>query len=123
MAEIVMRVRKSELGDKCENGGEDREPKYIHYFVRSAGRLMSTRVQERGPVASEAKNSMPVFATLLTSFNIRFTIFVHTSLHMADRPKSTAMPTNGNVHARVLGLRWRVNNFTLRYVIYKVSLH
>ena len=34
---------EKELGDWCENGSEDREPKYSHYLMKSVARLMSMR--------------------------------------------------------------------------------
>ena len=44
---------EKELGDWCENGSEDREPKCSHYPMKSVARSMSIR--ERETAASEAK--------------------------------------------------------------------
>ena len=88
------------------NGSEDREPKYSHYLMKSAGRLMSTRGQwlakQRMAVSrnDHILTFRVVFKALLTSwnsFNVLFAILL-TLLNMADRPNTCVTPTNSNAH-------------------------
>ena len=83
-------------GRLTQNGSEDREPKYSHYLMKSAGRLMSTRDQwlAKQRIAVSRNGHIltfgEVFKTLLTSwnsFNVPFAILL-TLLNMADRPNS-----------------------------------
>ena len=108
----MMKAKKKELGDWRETEVKT-EPKCSHYPVKS----VVIDEHERA-AASEAKNGLAilrndhilmfgeVFETVFTfwnSFNMCFTILLTLSLHMVDRLKACAMPTNSNAHVSPVG--------------------
>ena len=115
-----LRARKKELGDWCENGSEDREPKYIHSPVKSVARSMSMRESSAASEAKKGRRKKRPFPHVLWGVRTSLTFWTlyDTFLHMADRPKSHATPTNSNAHvspvsSKIIEMRGR---HTLRKV-------
>ena len=113
----MTRVRKKELGDWRENGSKYRDatkmqlpPREVHgELEREEQRLTKQRKHIailRNDHTSRSSNSFPYNETLLSLL-----------LHMDDRPKACAMPTNTNLHVSVQSKVIEIRTYACELII------